>query len=123
MRQTLRQTDTKAETLTHTHTYTHTHTGRESSSTQGHWTERKRGWPWGPLTNVGVSSAHSQHVDLPDGVALGLLDGGVVRRLLPADVDDLHGVLLVRGLLHHPPHRTADAPVTQQTTTGDQYSS
>ena len=64
----------------------------------------------GPLTDVGVPGAYPEHVDLADGVALGLLDGGVVGRLLPADVDDLHGVLLLRRLLHHAPHRAADAP-------------
>ena len=78
--------------------------------------ERERETVAGPLTDVGVSSAHPQNVDLPNGVRLGLLDGGGVRRLLAADVDDLHRVLLVRGLLHHTPHRAADAPATHNVT-------
>ena len=78
--------------------------------------EREKETVAGPLTDVGVSCAHPQNVDLPNGVRLGQLDGGGVRRFLAADVDDLHRVLLVRGLLHHTSHRTADAPATHNVT-------
>ena len=78
--------------------------------------KRERETVAGSLTDVGVSCAHPQNVDLPNGVRLGQLDGGGVRRLLAADVDDLHRVLLVRGLLHHTSHRAADAPATHNVT-------